>query len=158
MVFVTMPPIWPGVPQACHQVAGCCHLEWRMERNPLAVGTGLIVSHHLNPKVSPAPSHSSLPPFPHPATLRKPCCIYPFDQFFTCPEFPEELQWGFKGYSRIQGTGDGRYRNRVEQIWTQIPALSPSSCMPWTSHAISLSLSFVIRKWGYDRMHLMWLL
>lgn len=146
MVFVTMPPVWSGVPQACPRVAGDCHLEWRMERNPLALGTGLRVSHHLNPKVNPAPSHSSLPPFPHPATLWQPCCIYPFDQFFTCPEFPEDLQWGFKGYSRIRGTGEGRCRHRVKQIWTQIAALPPSSYMPWTSLAISLSLSFLICK------------
>lgn len=35
----------------------------------------------------------------------------------------------------------------------QIPALSPSSCLPWAGHATSRSLSFLMCKLGYNGMN-----
>lgn len=112
-------PLGPREEAGCH---GVCHhaacLAWspvglspggqrlplRMEvrKETLSCGKRVVVSHHLSPRVlvDPAPSHSSLPLFPHPATPWQPCCIYPFDQSLTRSAFLEDL-WGSGGSRRI---------------------------------------------------------
>lgn len=62
MVFVTMPPAWPGVPQACPQVARGCHLEWRLERKPLATGSGARSLSSPQPQSTRRPRPFSLQP------------------------------------------------------------------------------------------------
>lgn len=80
MVSVTTPPAWPGVPQACPQVARGCHLEWRIERKPLAVGSGAHSVSPPQPQSTCRPSPFSLqrPSFSPSCHTMATCCVYPF--------------------------------------------------------------------------------
>lgn len=57
MAFITMPPIQPGVPQACPQAARGSHLEWKLNGKLLSHGSRVNNLSFLQPQGNLPLSH-----------------------------------------------------------------------------------------------------